>query len=272
MLCLESLLCLIRDQKLPLDTPVVKQVHETLNLLENYHENNCFNGSAEQLFSLIEFCSKNRPESSIIRLLSYKAQGLGPTRNHWLGTLKSLLEIYYEKDARSSIRIKALNVLKNSYVENKYLYAEQIIDKAIVPLCSRVEKEKDYEVLEALTNLLVDVAKEQHSGIFNDVVKILERIVNDRLQFCDFGRGHAEDTATFFIFLDRAICGLLEIVAAKWSSQHPMQALQIVDTVQIPKISNSAVILKIKKNKQNSKENFHIAFQSKFSIIQKDYF
>lgn len=109
-----------------------------------------------------------------------------------------------------SIRIKALNVLKNVYTENKYLYAEQVIDKAVVPLCGSVEKEKDYEVLEALTNLLVDVAKEQHSGVFNDVVKVLERIVNERLQSFDFGaKSHAEDSAMFFQFLHRAVSGLL---------------------------------------------------------------
>lgn len=46
-----------------------------------------------------------------MRLITYLSRSINPTQNDWLGKLHSLLDRYLHQEQRTSIRLRALDVL-----------------------------------------------------------------------------------------------------------------------------------------------------------------
>ena len=70
-----------------------------------------YRGSKRKLFDVIDLCSEQRPESSVIMLIEYRAYGLYPTQAGWIRSLYDLMDKYYKREHRDSVRIKCLQVL-----------------------------------------------------------------------------------------------------------------------------------------------------------------
>jgi len=54
--------------------------------------------------------------------VNYLAASIIPTRSLWLSKLNSLLERYFNKETRTNIRVRVLNVLSDVIQTNRYTY------------------------------------------------------------------------------------------------------------------------------------------------------
>jgi tuberous sclerosis protein 2 len=57
-----------------------------------------------------------------LRLVNYLAASIIPTRSLWLSKLNSLLEKYFNKETRTNIRVRVLDILSNVIQANRYAY------------------------------------------------------------------------------------------------------------------------------------------------------
>ncbi|KAJ8945061.1 hypothetical protein NQ314_009328 [Rhamnusium bicolor] len=94
---------------------IVAPLHETLNTIESLLEVGSYNGSVKQLFDVIEECSTDRPENSILRLILYLSHSIVPTEHLWLTNLYNLLQKYFKLELRTNIRLKVLDILAKRY-------------------------------------------------------------------------------------------------------------------------------------------------------------
>lgn len=88
-------------------------LHQTLNNIEHLYEMGAYNGSVKQFFDVIEECSSQRPESSILRLISYLSQNIVPTEYLWLTNLYNLLHKYLRSDVKTNVQLKVLDILSS---------------------------------------------------------------------------------------------------------------------------------------------------------------
>lgn len=89
-------------------------MQDALNAIEVFIEHGTFNGSIKQFYEVIEECSTTRPESSILKLISYLSQNIIPIKHMWLNNLNNLLNRYFKCETRTNIRLKVLDVLFNT--------------------------------------------------------------------------------------------------------------------------------------------------------------
>ena len=108
-------------------------------------------GSKHKLFNLIDKCSYNRPEDSVIGLISYRINNIYTTKPGWISAVNDIMEKYFMKDKRPRIRCKSLQSLLQVYKSNKQIHEEEILKKLIFPHLCKIEIEPDNEVrLEAI--------------------------------------------------------------------------------------------------------------------------
>lgn len=89
------------------------KLHETLTNIQNLEELGSFNGSIKQYYDVIEECAKDRPESSMLRLIMHLSHSIVPTEHLWLTNLYNLLNKYFKPNIRTNIRLKVLDVLSH---------------------------------------------------------------------------------------------------------------------------------------------------------------
>ena len=69
---LEKLLLMLKTVDANLRPEVLKHLHNIVTTLEKLSMNDRYSGSKHKLFNLIDKCSENRPEESVIGLISYR--------------------------------------------------------------------------------------------------------------------------------------------------------------------------------------------------------
>uniref|UniRef100_A0A8C5A576 TSC complex subunit 2 n=1 Tax=Gadus morhua TaxID=8049 RepID=A0A8C5A576_GADMO len=97
-------------------------VYELLTTVEELYEQNGFHGSTEKFFSLVEKCADKRPDSSVLTLISYRAQSIQPAKDGWIQNLHRLMDTFFKNESRSGIRIKVLHILSFVLSTNRQLY------------------------------------------------------------------------------------------------------------------------------------------------------
>lgn len=157
---------------------VGKHLHETLCTIETLYELGQFQGSARRVFELIERCSPHRPESSVMRLVTYLASSVEPTRHKWLAKLHALLEKFFRSETRTNIRVKVLRVLDKVIQTNRAAYEDELIEQAVVPFLAHVDQDPDVAVRNAAAALLIDLCLQCDTKRCLELLDILEKLLN----------------------------------------------------------------------------------------------
>ncbi|XP_029802286.1 tuberin [Suricata suricatta] len=151
-------------------------VHELLTTVEELCDQNEFHGSHERYFELVQRCADQRPESSLLNLISYRAQSIHPARDGWIHNLQSLMERFFRSESRSAVRIKVLDVLSFVLLINRQFYEEELISSVVISQLSHVPEDRDPQVRKLATQLLVDLAEGCHTHHFNSLMDIVEKV------------------------------------------------------------------------------------------------
>nr|XP_023024148.1 tuberin [Leptinotarsa decemlineata] len=178
---LQIILHIIHHFDLSSNQPPNKEIkvclRETLNNIENLMEIGSYNGSVEQFFRIIEECSADQPESSILRLIMYYSQSIVPTEHLWLTNLYNLLHKYFKPEIRTNIRLKVLDILANVIKLNRRQYEDELIERIVLPHTVNVVNCNDVIVRSSVANLLIDLALECESKKCVELLDILERLL-----------------------------------------------------------------------------------------------
>uniref|UniRef100_A0A4W3I3C5 Tuberin n=1 Tax=Callorhinchus milii TaxID=7868 RepID=A0A4W3I3C5_CALMI len=171
-------------------------VHELLTTMEELYEQNGYHGPHERLFMLIEKCSDRRPESSVLTLVSYRAQSIHPAQHCWLQNLQKLMEKFF------------------SFLDS----LEELIESIVIPQLGHTAEDKDHMVRKLATQLLVDLAEDCNTPHFNNLLDIIEKAVESDLS----SEAPLEDVKT-------AVLGLLEILQTKLYSLPASHASRVYE-------------------------------------------
>ncbi|XP_058142618.1 tuberin isoform X3 [Dasypus novemcinctus] len=156
-------------------------VHDLLTTVEELCDQNEFHGSQERYFALVERCADQRPESSLLNLISYRAQSIHPAKDGWIQNLQSLMERFFRNESRSAVRIKVLDVLSFVLLINRQFYEEELINSVVISQLAHIPEDKDHQVRKLATQLLVDLAEGCHTHHFNSLLDIIEKVISRSL-------------------------------------------------------------------------------------------
>nr|KAF6491373.1 TSC complex subunit 2 [Molossus molossus] len=161
-----------------LESPELRAiVHDLLTTVEELCDQNEFHGSQERYFELIERCADQRPESSLLNLISYRAQSIHPAKVGWIHNLQLLMEKFFRSESRSAVRIKVLDVLSFVLLINRQFYEEELINTVVISQLSHIPEDRDHQVRKLATQLLVDLAEGCHTHHFNSLMDIIEKVI-----------------------------------------------------------------------------------------------
>ncbi|XP_028008764.2 tuberin isoform X3 [Eptesicus fuscus] len=161
-----------------LESPELRAiVHDLLTTVEELCDQNEFHGSQERYFELIERCADQRPESSLLNLITYRAQSIHPAKVGWIHNLQLLMEKFFRSESRSAVRIKVLDVLSFVLLINRQFYEEELINTVVISQLSHIPEDRDYQVRKLATQLLVDLAEGCHTHHFNSLLDIIEKVI-----------------------------------------------------------------------------------------------
>ncbi|XP_064151444.1 tuberin isoform X5 [Loxodonta africana] len=152
-------------------------VHDLLTTVEELCDQNEFHGSQERYFELIERCADQRPESSLLNLISYRAQSIHPAKDDWIHNLQQLMERFFRNESRSAVRIKVLDILSFVLLINRQFYEEELINSVVISQLSHIPEDRDPQVRKLATQLLVDLAEGCHTHHFNNLLDIIEKVI-----------------------------------------------------------------------------------------------
>ncbi|KAM9208697.1 tuberin isoform 2-T2 [Dugong dugon] len=166
------------QQLLTLGSPELRAiVHDLLTTVEELCDQNEFHGSQERYFELVERCADQRPESSLLNLISYRAQSIHPAKDGWIHNLQQLMERFFRNESRSAVRIKVLDVLSFVLLINRQFYEEELINSVVISQLSHIPEDRDPQVRKLATQLLVDLAEGCHTPHFNSLLDIMEKVI-----------------------------------------------------------------------------------------------
>ncbi|XP_060028593.1 tuberin isoform X3 [Erinaceus europaeus] len=216
-----------------LDSPELRSiVHDLLTTVEELCDQNEFHGSQERYFELVESCADQRPESSLLNLITYRAQSIHPAKDGWIHNLQSLMERFFRNESRSAVRIKVLDVLSFVLLINRQFYEEELINSVVISQLSHVPEDKDHQVRKLATQLLVDLAEGCHTHHFNSLLDIIEKVIARPL--CLPPELEERDVAAYSASLEdvkTAVLGLLVILQTKLYSLPASHAVRVYETL-----------------------------------------
>ncbi|XP_069343175.1 tuberin isoform X3 [Eulemur rufifrons] len=216
-----------------LDSPELRTiVHDLLTTVEELCDQNEFHGSRERYFELVESCADQRPESSLLNLISYRAQSIHPAKDGWIQNLQLLMERFFRSESRGAVRIKALDVLSFVLLINRQFYEEELINSVVISQLSHIPEDKDPQVRKLATQLLVDLAEGCHTHHFNSLLDIIEKVMARSLS--PPPELEERDVATYSASLEdvkTAVLGLLVILQTKLYTLPASHAVRVYETL-----------------------------------------
>uniref|UniRef100_A0A4W4GN09 Tuberin n=1 Tax=Electrophorus electricus TaxID=8005 RepID=A0A4W4GN09_ELEEL len=150
-------------------------VFELLSTVEEVYEQNEYHGSTERFFSLVEKCADKR-DTSVLTLISYRAQSIHPAKDGWIQSLHRLMEKFFRNETRSVIRTKVLHILSFVLSTNRQLYEEELIEAVVIPQLGQIAEDRDLCVRKQATQLLLDLAEGCNTHHFNSLLDIIEKV------------------------------------------------------------------------------------------------
>ncbi|KAM3917112.1 tuberin isoform 2-T2 [Leptodactylus fuscus] len=200
-------------------------VHNLLTAIEELHDQNDFHGDEERFFALVERNSDERPATSVVNLITYRAQSIHPGKDGWVQDLQRLMDKYFRSETRCVVRMKVLDVLSFALSINRQFYEEELIEKVVTCQLAHIPEDKDHQVRKLATQLLVDLAECCHSCHFNSLMDIIERVVTRSLTLSESAGQEAsslEDVKT-------SVLGLMVILQTKLYSLPASHAMRVYE-------------------------------------------
>ncbi|XP_036165106.1 tuberin isoform X1 [Myotis myotis] len=214
-----------------LESPELRAiVHDLLTTVEELCDQNEFHGSQERYFELIERCADQRPESSLLNLITYRAQSIHPAKVGWIHNLQLLMEKFFRNESRSAVRIKVLDVLSFVLLINRQFYEEELINTVVISQLSHIPEDRDHQVRKLATQLLVDLAEGCHTHHFNSLLDIIEKVIARSLS--PPPELEERDMAAYSASLEdvkTAVLGLLVILQTKLYTLPASHAMRVYD-------------------------------------------
>lgn len=218
-------------------------MHDTLNSIESFIEHGTFNGSTEKFFEVIQECSTSRPESSILKLISYLSQNIIPTKHRWLTNLNNLLNNYFKGESRTNIRLKALDVLFNTVKVHRYKnnfqiklkdfsksgsnfrrqYGDELLDKIVIPHLASIYTDPDIVVRTEAAKLLIDMCMNCETKRCLDILDILEKLLNR--PYTGVAENVFRDSDVYDV--KEVVSGLIDVFAIKIHHLPSLHAVRI---------------------------------------------
>ncbi|XP_073915029.1 tuberin isoform X16 [Castor canadensis] len=216
-----------------LDSPELRTiVHDLLTTVEELCDQNEFHGSQERYFELVESYADQRPESSLLNLISYRAQSIHPAKDGWIQNLQLLMERFFRSESRSAVRIKVLDVLSFVLLINRQFYEEELINSVVISQLSHIPEDKDHQVRKLATQLLVDLAEGCHTHHFNSLLDIIEKVMARTLS--PPPELEERDVSAYSASLEdvrTAVLGLLVILQTKLYTLPASHATRVYETL-----------------------------------------
>ncbi|XP_016830638.1 tuberin isoform X5 [Cricetulus griseus] len=216
-----------------LDSPELKTiVHDLLTTVEELCDQNEFHGSQERYYELVESYADQRPESSLLNLISYRAQSIYPAKDGWIQNLQLLMDRFFRNECRSAVRIKVLDVLSFVLLINRQFYEEELINSVVISQLSHIPEDKDHQVRKLATQLLVDLAEGCHTHHFNSLLDIIEKVMARSLS--PPLELEERDVAVYSASLEdvkTAVLGLLVILQTKLYTLPASHATRVYETL-----------------------------------------
>ncbi|XP_009077896.1 PREDICTED: tuberin-like, partial [Acanthisitta chloris] len=205
-------------------------VHELLTTVEELCDQNEFHGSEERFFELVERCADQRPESSVLNLITYRAQSIHPAKDGWIHNLQLLMERFFRNESRSAVRIKILDVLSFVLSINRQFYEEELINLVVISQLAHIPEDKDHQVRKLATQLLVDLAEGCNTHHFNSLLDIIEKVAAHSLS--SPSELEERDLLSYSASLEdvkTAVLGLLIILQTKLYSLPSSHAMRVYE-------------------------------------------
>nr|CAD7432433.1 unnamed protein product [Timema monikensis] len=229
--------CLPKDHKKkrsntpPRSSPasqVTSTLHDTICTIEQLMELGQFHGSVRRVFELIERCSPVRPEASVLRLITFLSSNIIPIRSDWIQRLHSLVDKYFKQETRTTIRVRALDVLSNVISLNRPAYEDELIELIVIPQLQHIESDPDILVRTVAAQLLVHLALECENKRCLELLDILDKLLNRPLeQQGDVPITSEQDVAD----VKTVVVGLINIFTSKLfqlPSSHAIKAYKLL--------------------------------------------
>ncbi|NWS19744.1 TSC2 protein, partial [Pachyramphus minor] len=205
-------------------------VHDLLTTVEELCDQNDFHGSEERFFELVEKCADQRPESSVLNLITYRAQSIHPAKDGWIHNLQLLMERFFRNEGRSAVRIKVLDVLSFVLSINRQFYEEELINLVVISQLAHIPEDKDHQVRKLATQLLVDLAEGCNTHHFNSLLDIIEKVASHSLS--SPSELEERDLLSYSASLEdvkTAVLGLLIILQTKLYSLPSSHAMRVYE-------------------------------------------
>ncbi|KAK2533604.1 Tsc2 [Columba guinea] len=205
-------------------------VHDLLTTVEELCDQNEFHGSEERFFELVERCADQRPESSVLNLITYRAQSIHPAKDGWIHNLQMLMERFFRNESRSAVRIKVLDVLSFVLSINRQFYEEELINLVVISQLAHIPEDKDHQVRKLATQLLVDLAEGCNTHHFNSLLDIIEKVAARSLS--SPSELEERDLLSYSASLEdvkTAVLGLLIILQTKLYSLPSSHAMRVYE-------------------------------------------
>uniref|UniRef100_A0A8B9C8A3 TSC complex subunit 2 n=1 Tax=Anser brachyrhynchus TaxID=132585 RepID=A0A8B9C8A3_9AVES len=205
-------------------------VHDLLTTVEELCDQNEFHGSEERFFELVERCADQRPESSVLNLIAYRAQSIHPAKDGWIHNLQMLMERFFRNESRSAVRIKVLDVLSFVLSINRQFYEEELINLVVISQLAHIPEDKDHQVRKLATQLLVDLAEGCNTHHFNSLLDIIEKVAAHSLS--SPSELEERDLLSYSASLEdvkTAVLGLLIILQTKLYSLPSSHAVRVYE-------------------------------------------
>nr|XP_036857686.1 tuberin isoform X8 [Manis javanica] len=116
-------------------------------------------------------------ESSLLNLITYRAQSIHPAKDGWIHNLQALMERFFRHESRSAVRIRVLDVLSFVLLINRQFYEEELINSVVISQLCHIPEDKDHQVRKLATQLLVDLAEGCHTHHFNSLLDVIEKVI-----------------------------------------------------------------------------------------------
>lgn len=158
---------------------IMKGFHAIFDTLENMIESrSILNINEDKIYSVIEKISSKRPEASIIKLVNHKASKINVMTSGWLKELQSFMERFYRQEKIQSIRLSAIEHLKEIINLNRACYEEEMLEKVVIVIFSDIAQEPDVKIRVAVCKLLLEICSHCDTKRSLELLDILEKVMN----------------------------------------------------------------------------------------------
>jgi tuberous sclerosis protein 2 len=177
-------------------------------------------GSKHKFFDLIDKCADNRPEESVINLITYRANDIYTTKPGWINAMSDLLEKYFSKDTRPTVRIKAMQALLQIYKSNRQIHEEEILKKLVLPFLGNIDSEPQLSVRIECIRMITAICIECSSKKCIELLDVLEKVVMQPIDLKkDGGAANIKWSENRFDDITQVVVGLIQIFCAKICQQ-----------------------------------------------------